>query len=228
MNGRAPRRDRPPAWQAATLECPLVAAVAFAAATAGWWWAGFLVGVGLGVARRRVAARVPGLLALVAGWAAAMASQAGGQSLAVADVVAAMALNARGAGWAVVVAALAYAALLGIAGTWTATAARRVVAEVTSEAAIGAPAPAGRSERNVDERRVAMFDDDSDTQFNVVVNDEDQYSIWPIDYDIPEGWRAVGVSGSKQVCLDHIEQVWTDMRPRSLREQLEADPGVSA
>jgi MbtH protein len=58
--------------------------------------------------------------------------------------------------------------------------------------------------------------------FQVVVNDEDQYSIWPTDRDIPSGWHAEGTSGVKDDCLAHIELVWTDMRPRSLRERMAA------
>ena len=54
-------------------------------------------------------------------------------------------------------------------------------------------------------------------QLNVVVNDEEQYSIWPVDREIPLGWRAVGKSGLKAECLAYIEEVWTDMRPLSLR-----------
>ncbi|MFE2422759.1 MbtH family protein [Streptomyces hokutonensis] len=54
-------------------------------------------------------------------------------------------------------------------------------------------------------------------QWLVVVNDEEQYSIWAADRDIPQGWRTVGVSGPKEHCLDHIERTWTDMRPLSLR-----------
>ena len=53
--------------------------------------------------------------------------------------------------------------------------------------------------------------------YHVVLNDEEQYSIWPADRELPEGWRAEGVTGSEQECLSHIEQVWTDMRPASLR-----------
>lgn len=53
--------------------------------------------------------------------------------------------------------------------------------------------------------------------YRVVLNDEEQYSIWPADRELPEGWRAEGVAGSEQECLEHIEQVWTDMRPASLR-----------
>lgn len=56
-------------------------------------------------------------------------------------------------------------------------------------------------------------------EYAVVLNDEEQHSIWPTDRDVPEGWRAEGVRGTKAVCLEHIEQVWTDMRPRSVRER---------
>jgi MbtH protein len=51
----------------------------------------------------------------------------------------------------------------------------------------------------------------------VVVNDEEQYSIWPASRPVPAGWRPGGVTGSKAECLDHIATVWTDMRPASLR-----------
>ncbi|MDX1938967.1 MAG: MbtH family NRPS accessory protein [Saprospiraceae bacterium] len=57
--------------------------------------------------------------------------------------------------------------------------------------------------------------------YAVVVNHEEQYSIWPADRELPLGWKAVGVSGSKQICLDHIKEVWTDMRPLSLRKKME-------
>lgn len=60
------------------------------------------------------------------------------------------------------------------------------------------------------------------TTYKVVVNHEEQYSIWPADRDNPPGWREVGVSGSKEECLAHVEEVWTDMRPLSLRRQMEA------
>ncbi|MEW1658554.1 MULTISPECIES: MbtH family NRPS accessory protein [unclassified Streptomyces] len=54
-------------------------------------------------------------------------------------------------------------------------------------------------------------------QWTVVVNDEEQYSIWAAGREIPEGWREVGVQGDKETCLNHIDEVWTDMRPLSLR-----------
>jgi MbtH protein len=57
----------------------------------------------------------------------------------------------------------------------------------------------------------------AETEYTVVVNDEQQFSIWRSDRELPAGWRAEGVTGSKDECLDHIETVWTDMRPRSVR-----------
>jgi MbtH protein len=55
--------------------------------------------------------------------------------------------------------------------------------------------------------------------FKVVVNEEEQYSIWPDNKEIPLGWSSVNKSGSKQECLDYITTVWTDMRPLSLRKR---------
>lgn len=63
--------------------------------------------------------------------------------------------------------------------------------------------------------------DDENTIFEVVINHEEQYSIWPADREIPLGWNTVGKSGTKQECLDYIEEVWTDMRPLSLRKKME-------
>jgi len=59
-----------------------------------------------------------------------------------------------------------------------------------------------------------------DLTFNVVVNDEEQYSIWPQYKEVPLGWRATGFSVLKKDCLAHVKEVWTDMRPRSLREKM--------
>ncbi|MGJ4999008.1 MbtH family protein [Bradyrhizobium sp. HKCCYLS3077] len=72
-----------------------------------------------------------------------------------------------------------------------------------------------------------VFDRD-DVTFAVVVNHEEQYSIWPTFKEIPNGWTAVGVTGSKKECLDHIEQVWTDMRPLSLRKFMQENASVAA
>lgn len=58
----------------------------------------------------------------------------------------------------------------------------------------------------------------------VVINDEDQYSLWPMDRQPPAGWRAEGFTGGRQECLNHIEEVWTDMRPRSVRLREAGEP----
>jgi MbtH protein len=66
-----------------------------------------------------------------------------------------------------------------------------------------------------------MFDDE-DRVFQVVRNDEEQYSIWPADREIPAGWAAAGPAAVKAECLAYIDQVWTDMRPLSLRQRMAA------
>ncbi len=65
--------------------------------------------------------------------------------------------------------------------------------------------------------------DADEGMFQVVLNDEEQYSIWPVDRPLPSGWRPDGTQGTKQACLDHIDQVWTDMRPLSLRRAMQAE-----
>jgi len=65
------------------------------------------------------------------------------------------------------------------------------------------------------------FEDDT-AEYLVVVNQEEQYSIWPAFKEIPAGWTATGPRGNRKVCLDWIEEVWTDMRPKSLREAMDA------
>ncbi|MEN2284393.1 MbtH family protein [Algoriphagus sp. SE2] len=57
--------------------------------------------------------------------------------------------------------------------------------------------------------------------YRVVINHEEQYSIWPVDRELPLGWNAEGKEGTKSECLAHIEEVWTDMRPLSLRKRME-------
>lgn len=59
--------------------------------------------------------------------------------------------------------------------------------------------------------------------YKVVMNHEEQYSIWPAQRDNAPGWSDVGKQGSKDECLEYIKEVWTDMRPRSLREAMEQD-----
>ena len=69
--------------------------------------------------------------------------------------------------------------------------------------------------------------DEDRTIYRVVVNDEEQYSIWPANRANPTGWRDAGPSGLRAECLAYIAEVWTDMRPRSLREKM-ARESVSA
>lgn len=64
-------------------------------------------------------------------------------------------------------------------------------------------------------------DSEDTTLYQVVVNHEEQYSIWPVGRELPLGWREAGKSGSKEECLAYIKEVWTDMRPLSLRKKME-------
>ncbi len=66
-----------------------------------------------------------------------------------------------------------------------------------------------------------MEEKDDTTVYKVVVNHEEQYSIWPAERTPPLGWREVGKVGTKAECLEHIKEVWTDMRPLSLRRRME-------
>jgi MbtH protein len=61
---------------------------------------------------------------------------------------------------------------------------------------------------------------DENAIYKVVVNHEEQYSIWPAEREIPQGWREAGKTGSKQECLEFIETNWTDMRPLNLRNNI--------
>ena len=63
---------------------------------------------------------------------------------------------------------------------------------------------------------------ENEPRYSVVMNAEEQYSIWPEGRDLPLGWNAAGKSGTKTECLAYIEEVWTDMRPLSLRRKMEA------
>ncbi len=75
-----------------------------------------------------------------------------------------------------------------------------------------------------------MFDDDG--RYKVVVNHEEQHSIWPDDRELPLGWNDVGFAGSKDECLEHIKTVWTDITPlsvrRALAESRSANTGTAA
>ncbi|MGY2438216.1 MbtH family protein [Pseudomonas sp. SDO52101_S400] len=63
---------------------------------------------------------------------------------------------------------------------------------------------------------------DAQQQFDVVINTQGQYSLWPAGKPMASGWNTAGMRGERQVCLDYINEHWIDMRPRSLREQSSA------
>jgi len=65
-----------------------------------------------------------------------------------------------------------------------------------------------------------MQNGDDGGRYTVLVNHEEQYSIWPVGRDCPEGWREIGFRGAKDDCLNHIKTIWTDMRPVSLRHAM--------
>jgi MbtH protein len=65
-------------------------------------------------------------------------------------------------------------------------------------------------------------DEEDDRKYEVVVNHEEQYSIWLAHKELPAGWKKAGFQGGKDECLEHIEKVWIDMRPLSLRKAMEA------
>ena len=63
---------------------------------------------------------------------------------------------------------------------------------------------------------------DSEPQYKVVLNHEEQYSIWPLERANPAGWKDAGKTGTQTECLAHVAEVWTDMRPLSLRQAMPA------
>jgi MbtH protein len=65
--------------------------------------------------------------------------------------------------------------------------------------------------------------DDENGEFAVLVNDEGQYSLWPTFRDVPAGWTAALARGTRAECLEYVERNWTDMRPKSLIEQMRND-----
>jgi MbtH protein len=67
---------------------------------------------------------------------------------------------------------------------------------------------------------VATEQADDARTYTVLVNEEEQYSLWLADLPVPGGWRAVGKVGTKQECLDYVRAVWTDLRPLSLRKAM--------
>ena len=66
-----------------------------------------------------------------------------------------------------------------------------------------------------------MAFDREDALYKVLINQQEQYSLWPDYRAVPAGWREAGKQGSKADCLAYVEQVWTDMRPLSLRQKMD-------
>lgn len=75
---------------------------------------------------------------------------------------------------------------------------------------------------------MAREEEEDTRDYVVVMNHEEQYSIWFADRELPSGWRAEGTKGKKAECLKHIGEVWTDMRPLSLRTWLADQEAKSA
>ena len=73
---------------------------------------------------------------------------------------------------------------------------------------------------------MSAADNEDTTIYKVVVNHEEQYSIWPDYRPVPAGWREAGKTGLKADCLAYIKEVWTDMRPLSLRKIMDGAPGA--
>ncbi|WP_045739227.1 MbtH family NRPS accessory protein [Xanthomonas sp. MUS 060] len=69
---------------------------------------------------------------------------------------------------------------------------------------------------------MSIQDDEQDQNYVVVINHEEQYALWSDDADVPNGWTVVFGPNPKQVCLDYVNQHWTDMRPKSLRDAMAA------
>ena len=97
-----------------------------------------------------------------------------------------------------------------------ASALEKTALDLHGEDAVGVPARRSLGRTN-------PFDDD-DGRFFVLVNDEEQHSLWPAFADVPAGWRVVYGEADRAACLDYIEQNWTDIRPKSLREGLAQGP----
>ncbi|WP_034090868.1 MbtH family protein [Streptacidiphilus albus] len=64
--------------------------------------------------------------------------------------------------------------------------------------------------------------EDPDAQYLVLVNDEGQHSLWPVFAPVPDGWNTAYGPAARPDCLDHVNEHWTDMRPRTLAAQLDA------
>jgi MbtH protein len=85
----------------------------------------------------------------------------------------------------------------------------------------GSPSRGPRQNNNLGGNEMSVEEREDDRIYKVVVNHEEQYSIWFAEREPPLGWKEVGKSGPKAECLAYIKEVWTDMRPLSLRKRME-------
>ncbi|MEU3699009.1 MbtH family protein [Streptomyces griseoviridis] len=69
--------------------------------------------------------------------------------------------------------------------------------------------------------------DDENASFLVLVNDENQHSLWPAFAEVPDGWKAVFGEDTRAACIAYIEKNWTDMRPKSLADRMDAVQAVN-
>ena len=92
---------------------------------------------------------------------------------------------------------------------------------IMAHAASAQPLPAAPDRARPLLLRVAADEQEDTRIYKVVLNHEEQYSIWPADRENALGWRDAGKVGTRQECLDYIKDVWTDMRPQSLRKAME-------
>jgi len=77
--------------------------------------------------------------------------------------------------------------------------------------------------------RTTSFDfDNPEARFKVLINHEEQYSLWPADLEVPGGWDETGVCAAKDECDKYLEETWTDMRPKSLRIALDGNGDAGA
>jgi MbtH protein len=83
--------------------------------------------------------------------------------------------------------------------------------------------PPLRHDEEVTLRTVSFDFESPEAQFKILVNHEEQYSLWPADLDVPGGWSETGMCTSKEECDKWLEENWTDMRPKSLRVALDGE-----
>jgi uncharacterized protein YbdZ (MbtH family)/MFS family permease len=91
----------------------------------------------------------------------------------------------------------------------------------SDEAVVAAQPPESNPDQQFPTKGESEMDDDA--RYEVLRNDEDQYSLWLAGHEVPPGWYRVGKEGTKEECSAYVDEVWTDMRPRSLRERMDAE-----